>query len=131
MHFSVNDVISKVLEWYVQPDHTALRQLIDDRKYAHFAAIHQEQWGGPITCKILFTDSETVVVQWVHLPADSNRFPVEQIRLENFDEALVEWITPDHAHYAYINRCWGLGASQYTMHSPTDLSPPENYDHPW
>ena len=93
MSFCVNTVISSLLRDYaIQPDYSELREQLEGHEYVSLKVKGgtRGDW-----CKILFTTSDTAVVQEVELTCGHTRFQVFKVDLSEWDTKFVEWLDND------------------------------------
>ena len=115
--FCVNTVVSKLVKDYVQqPDYSAIRDEIDAHTEG-FCLIRQrfEEPDGPVgkLAKVLFTNSETVIVQDLELTCGHTRYNVRQIALPDWQKWLKEWVDEGGFYYDVCVDCWQDGMRMY------------------
>jgi hypothetical protein len=108
-------LVSNLLETYVQtPDWSAKRTEIRSHK---FVSLRRSGtiWYPLCTIwyKVLFTTSDTVVVQQVELTGGETRFQVEGIPLAEWDARVEEWIDEDNVRYEDVRSAWAEGMGMY------------------
>ena len=118
MSFCVNTVISSLLRDYaVQPDYSELREQLEGHEYVYLrtSGVHPDTGKPflPTWSKILFTTTDTVVVQEVELTWGHTRFQVKGIPLTSWEDEFVEWINEDHHRYSDCVECWEEGMGMY------------------
>ncbi len=114
----------------LEPDYTEKREEIESHKYVSLKLdlgiidpvtgneSEDADWG-----KVLFTTSDSAIVQAVELEYGSTRFKVYKIALgEEWDMKFVEWIDEDwegtnrdgyDTSYSVVHECWQEGAKMY------------------
>ena len=95
--FCVNAVVSNLLRDYVTPrDFTQKREEIEAHKLVRIdvkgGTRNKGDW-----CKILFTTSDTAIVQEIELTWGHTRFQVFKVHLSEWDAKFVEWLDDDWA----------------------------------
>ena len=93
--FCVNAVVSSLLhEYVVQPDYTQKREEIEAHEFVCLdvkgGIRNKGDW-----CKILFTTSDTAIVQEIELTHGHTRFQVFKVHLSEWDTKFVEWLDND------------------------------------
>ena len=119
--FCVNTVVSKLVKDYVQqPDYSAIRDEIDAHTEG-FCLIRQRledpdtQVLRPLgkLAKVLFTNSETVIVQDLELTCGHTRYNVRQIALPDWQKWLKEWVDEGGFYYDVCVDIWQDGMRMY------------------
>ena len=119
--FCVNTVVSKLVKDYMQqPDYSAIRDEIDAHTEG-FCLIRQTL-EDPVAgvcrplgklAKVLFTNSETVIVQDLELTCGHTRFNVRQIALPDWQKWLKEWVDEGGFYYDVCVDIWQDGMRMY------------------
>ena len=106
--FCINSVVSKIVKDYIQaPDYSALREEIGNHAYAHLQ--REEDKFCPQWYVILFTTSESAIVQEVLLTCGYTRFRVSKIHLSKWAAVFKNWIDVDHECYFACNNEYEKG----------------------
>ena len=93
--FSVNAVVSSLLlEYVVQPDYSEKREEIEAHELVRIKVKGKTRGNW---CKILFTTSDTAIVQELELTHGFTRFQVFKVNLSEWDAKFVEWLDDDWA----------------------------------
>ena len=104
-------LVSSILETYVQtPDYSEKRAEIESHTFVTMKLPGDRV---PHWYKVLFTTSDTAVVQEVLMTWDQTRFVVTPIPLSEWDTKFVEWIDEDHQRFWEVDESWQQGARQY------------------
>jgi hypothetical protein len=117
--FCVNSVLAKVLQDYVQqPDHSTVRDEVETYLDG-FVVLKQRlekidgkpwptRWS-----KILFTTTESAIVEHVEMTWNKTRFTVKKINYEDWGDWFVSFISREHDAYQTVSNCWEEGARMY------------------
>ena len=119
--FCVNSLIAKVLKDYVEaPDNSVLREELEEKK-SGFVVLRQRlipnddgtQNNHTRRCKILFANTDSVIIQYVELTVAHTRFVVKNIPYETWPQWFVEFIMPGHDDFFIANDHWESGMRMY------------------
>jgi hypothetical protein len=110
--FCVNAVVSKLLTDYViQKDYSELMEDINENHADDFVRLKTPY--GPILYKVMFTTSDTIIVQELEMSLDT-RFEVLKIHASEWDDRFDSWLTPDDENYEWLGRSsWEDGFRMY------------------
>jgi hypothetical protein len=110
-------LVSNLLETYLAPpDWTEKRTEIRSHKFVSLRRDGVNDRNEPLCTtwyKVLFTTSDTVVVQQAELTGGETRFQVEGIPLAEWDARVEEWIDEDHDRYEDVRSAWAEGMGMY------------------
>ena len=118
--FSVESVVSKLLLEYVQqPDYSEIKDQVEEYTADGYGFVELKQSLSPDACtklsKILFTTTDSVIVQNLELTVASTRFTVQQILYSDWENWFVK-------HIPFVNTpglfrlcldCWTDGFRMY------------------
>ena len=115
MNMSVENIVANLIVEKLQPDFTALREEIATHKFMYMRLNLDTAIVAPKFAKVLFTTSESAVVQEVELTCGRTRFMTYNIAFgEEWEKKFVNWIDPDNDSYEVISDCWQCGMRMYS-----------------
>ena len=105
--FDQERVVSNLLlEYVTSPDYSEKRDKIDAHEFVHLKV------NGGIRgtwCVILFTTSDTAIVQQIELTCGHTRFRVFKVHLSDWDLKFVEWLDDN----LVVRDCYEKGMRMY------------------
>ena len=104
--------LAQVIIQTITPDYSKLIAEINQHEFIITKPEPESQWL-PKWCKILFTTSDTCVVQECELTFTENRFKTWGIPLGEWERFFFGWIDEDHNRYGDAQMCWDDGMRQY------------------
>ena len=111
---SVENLVANLIVEKLQPDFTALRDEIAKHKFVHMKLNLDEAFDAPTWAKVLFTTSESAIVQEVELTFDQTRFVTFNVAFgAEWDKCFVNWIDEDHSRFRDVLDCWERGMGMY------------------
>ena len=124
MNMSVENLVANLIVEKLQPDFTALRDEIATHQFVHMKLNLDMDIDAPTWAKVLFTTSESAIVQEVELTFDQTRFKTYNIAFgTEWTNKFVNWIDPDPSpdndypspdnDYPIVLDCWERGMGMY------------------
>ena len=116
MSFCINAVVAKVLKDYVTPpDYSELMRDINENHANDFVVLKQDgrhpttgKRFEPTDYKVLFTTSDTIVVQEVQMSFGRTRFKVRKFHAKEWPDYYEGWVT-----WSELTRMWEDGCRYY------------------
>ena len=122
MAFSSEQLVSQILLDYVEiPDYSNLMEDINDNHGLDFVTLKSDgicpETGNPWLpqlFKVLFTTSDTIIVQQVLMTFDTTRFRVRKIHAEEWADFFESWLKPGDKRYLPQGKFpWENGCRMY------------------
>ena len=104
--------LAKIIVETIAPDYSKLIAEISRHEFIESKPEPESRWTES-WCKILFTTSDTCVVQECELTAGETRFKTWGIPLSEWDRFFFGWIDEDHSRFWDVKCCWTNGMRQY------------------
>ena len=117
----INTVISKILLNYVNPlEYSKLMKDINENHAGDFVELKQDG-SPPAFYKVLFTTTDTIIVENLSFKGHMTRFEVRKIDAAQWDDYFVRWINykaEDETNtriplYGLLSLQWKIGAGMY------------------
>ena len=115
--FDINAVVAYLVKDYVKPpDYSQLMEEVNAHRPDDFVMLHQEPaLPGllPIPYKVLFTTSDTIIVQPLDIEWGDTRFQVRKIDANEWSDKFVEWVTTEDKNWELLRSKWDEGCEMY------------------
>jgi hypothetical protein len=109
---SVENLVAKIIVEKLQPDFTALREEIAKHQFVRMK--DDLDCTGSSWNKVLFTTSESAIVQEVELTFNQTRFRTHNVAFgAEWKNKFVNWIDADNECYIIVLDCWERGMAMY------------------
>ena len=114
-------IVAKIVTDYVlPPDYTNLMRDINDNHSEDFVKLKSDgicpatgnPWL-PTYYKVLFTTSDTIIVQQIQMSYDLTRFRVRKFHASEWSDYFVSWLSHGDEAYNDYKELWDLGAAFY------------------